>query len=221
MKQFYRKVDMRSREAMIAFLSHHYRYHTMNSWNASTSYAHNVKVYKLGLSSEDTNKLYSLLDCSEFYERLSFYFNRFAYEHNYEWQAGFNGRSGGYIVLYQGYAKPSQYKSYCTACGRRNYKTIEETGNCRCGRCGRDERVNYSKPPLEIGTYPGKNTDMDADFEEWEMYELKRRVKLVQEFDKLCDDILTEVCHILKHYEVDDEVIYHPETVKVMREVVA
>lgn len=124
-------------------------------------------------------------------------------------------------MLYQGYAMPSQYKSFCTACGQRNFKTVEDTGNCRCSRCGHDERVNYLKPPLEVRTYPGKSTDMDADFEEWGMYELKRRVRLVQEFDKLCDDILAEVCHILKHYEVDDEVVYRPETVRVMREVVA
>ena len=221
MKQFYKKVDMRSREAMVAYLSGHFRYNTMNSWNQSTSYAHNVKAYNLGLSSEDIDKLYCLLDCSEFYERLSFFFNRFAKEHNFLWQAGFNGRSGGYIVLYQGYSKPSQYKSYCTACGQRNCKTVEETGNCRCGYCGRDTRVNYSSSPLEIGLYPGKSTDMYENFESRELYELKCRVKLVQDFDRLCDDILAEVCHILKHYEVDDEVIYRPETIKVMREVVA
>ena len=175
----------------------------MNSWNQSTSYAHNVKAYNLGLSSEDIDQLYCLLDCSEFYERLSFYFNRFAREHNFLWQAGFNGRSGGYIVLYQGYSKPSQYKSYCTACGQRNCKTVEETGNYRCGYCGRDTRVDYSSSPLEIGIYPGKSTDMYEDFEGWELYELKLRVKLVQDFDRLYDDILAEVCHILKHYEVD------------------
>ena len=62
---------------------------------------------------------------------------------------------------------------------------------------------------------------MYEDFEDWELYELKCRVKLVQDFDRLCDDILAEVCHILTHYEVDDEVVYRPETVKVMREVVA
>lgn len=66
MKQFYKKVDMRSREAMVAYLSGHFRYNTMNSWNQSTSYAHNVKAYNLGLSSEDIDKLYCLLDCSEF-----------------------------------------------------------------------------------------------------------------------------------------------------------
>ena len=58
MKQFYKKVDMRSREAMVAYLSGHFRYNTMNSWNQSTSYAHNVKAYNLGLSSEDIYKLY-------------------------------------------------------------------------------------------------------------------------------------------------------------------
>lgn len=34
-------------------------------------------------------------------------------EHNFQWQTGTNGRSGGYLVLYQGGTKPSGYKSFC------------------------------------------------------------------------------------------------------------
>ena len=61
-KPFSKSVDKRSRDSMIAFLGKHYRYPTANSWNGSTSYANNVKVYNLGLSSEQENKLYSMLD---------------------------------------------------------------------------------------------------------------------------------------------------------------
>lgn len=121
------KVDLRSRKAMINFLKKHYRYHTQNSWNCSTSYANNVKVYNLGLTGAEEEKLYELLNMSEFYNRISYYFNDFAREFNYQWQAGFNGRSNGYIVLYKGYVKNSEYKSFCTECGQRNYKTVEET----------------------------------------------------------------------------------------------
>ena len=112
MKEYYIKVDLRSRKAMINFLKKHYRYHTSNSWKCSTSYANNVKVYNLGLTSAEEDKLYELLEMSEFYDRISFYFDDFAREFNYQWQAGFNGRRSGYIVLYKGYVKNSDYKSF-------------------------------------------------------------------------------------------------------------
>ena len=47
MKQYYKDIDLRSRKAMTTFLENHFRYPTMNSWNNSTSYANNMKVYKL------------------------------------------------------------------------------------------------------------------------------------------------------------------------------
>lgn len=43
--KFSKKVDLRNREEMVKFLTSHFRYHTMNSWNNATSYAHNVKLY--------------------------------------------------------------------------------------------------------------------------------------------------------------------------------
>lgn len=43
-----------------------------------------------------------------------------------------NGRSGGYLVLYQGELKPSGYKSYCPRCGQKNYQEATASNNtCR------------------------------------------------------------------------------------------
>ena len=219
MKQFSKEVDLRSRRAMTEFLAKHFRYNTMNSWNQSTSYANNIKVYNLGLNKEQEEKLYAMLDTAEFYTYINEMLYDFSAEHNHLWQVGFNGRSSGYLVLYQGYSKPSGYKSYCTECGQRNYKSVEETGNNRCGRCGTDARVNYTTAPREIGCYPGRSTDMGEDFEDWEMYQLKERVKLVREFDKLCDDILKTVIDLIENYEVEEQIVMKPHTVKVLREV--
>lgn len=219
MKQFSKSVDMCSRVSMTDYLSKHFRYPTMNSWNRSTSYANNVKVHKLGLSSEQEDKLYKMLDMSEFYTYINDLLDDFALEHNYLWQVGFNGRSSGYLVLYQGFSKPSEYKSYCTECGQRNYKSVSETGGNRCGRCGAEARVDYTVSPLQIGVYPGKSTDMDENFEEWDLHQLRQRVKLVQEFDKLCDDVLATVVDLLENYEVEETVVMKPHTVKVLREV--
>ena len=38
-----------TRKQMIDFLSDHFRYHTMNSWNNATSYARCVKLNRLSL----------------------------------------------------------------------------------------------------------------------------------------------------------------------------
>jgi len=83
MKTFIKKVDLRSRKAMIRYLSEHFRYHTMNSWNNSTSYAHNMKVYNCGLDSEVVDNLYELMETQQFYDELNRLIEYFDREHNY------------------------------------------------------------------------------------------------------------------------------------------
>ena len=78
--------------------------------------------------------------------------------------------------------------------------------------------MNYQVPPMEYGTYPGRSTDMGEDFEDWDIYSLRERVKLVQDFDRFCDDILSEVKNILDNFEVDEDIVYVPQTVKRLRE---
>jgi len=216
MKTFSKKVDLRSRKEMIDFLTNHFRYDTMNSWNCSTSYAANVKIYNLGFNSADEAKLYELRETNEFYTEINWMLDDFAAEHDHLWQVGFNGRSGGYLVLYEGFKKPSEYKSYCTNCGQRNFKTVEETHGCKCGRCGSDSRINYKTQQYEYGCYPGRSVDMNEDFEDWDIYSLRNRVKLVQEFDQLCDDILEYVKDLIDNSVVEEETYYVPKTKKVL-----
>lgn len=127
-KTFSVSVDKRSRKAMEAYLSGHFRYYTMNSWNRSTSYACNMKLYRLGLEEETLNTLYDMIQVSEFYDKLSILIQDFNMAHDYQWQAGWNGRSGGYLVLYQGEKTPSKYRSFCRKCGQKNFKSVAETG---------------------------------------------------------------------------------------------
>lgn len=77
------------------------RYWTMNSWNESKSLAYNLKVYNV-VDEELQNKVYDLMDTENFYDEINFMIGDFDFSYNYEWQAGFNGRSGGYLVLYKG-----------------------------------------------------------------------------------------------------------------------
>lgn len=206
---FSKRVDKRSREAMTAYLSGHFRYDTMNSWNRSTSYACNMKIYNLGLDCETENKLWDLIQVPEFYDRLNELVEDFGRQHNYLWQAGWNGRSGGYLVLYQGGTKSSEYRSYCTHCGQKNYKSVAETGT-RCGVCNEETRIDYIKPPLQIFSYPGRDVDMDEDFEDWSIYELKQRTELVQEFDRLADDIVAETLYIAREHSAEERIVYVP-----------
>ena len=208
---FSKRVDKRSRAEMTAYLSGHFRYNTMNSWNRSTSYACNMKLYKLGLDQETEDKLWDMIQVPEFYEWLNERIEDFNWQHNYLWQAGWNGRSGGYLVLYQGGTKPSGYRSYCTKCGQKNYTSVAETGNW-CGVCNEEARVDYIKPPMQIFSFPGRDVDMDEDFEDWSLYELQQRTELVQEFDRLADDIVAEALYIAQNHSVEERTVYMPTT---------
>ncbi len=75
------------------YIKNHFTYWTMNSWNGDITVANNVKLYKLGLTTEQTNKAYELLECENFYDE----FNDMLY--NSELEVYFNGKSDGYLVL--------------------------------------------------------------------------------------------------------------------------
>lgn len=218
MKTFSKEVNLKNKSEMIDFLKNHFRYWTMNPWNRSTSYAHNVKLYNLGLTEEQEDKAYEMMETEEFYDDINWLIRDFEEEHDYKWQVGFNGRSGGYLVLYSGGKEDPGYKSRCTECGQLNYKTVEETGDCRCGRCGANARRNLKSPIYRTYSRPGKPIDQDEDFEDWSMSDLKERAKLVQEFDQLCDDILATVINMVDNYHVEEEEILVPQTRKTIKE---
>lgn len=208
-KTFSVSVDKRSRKAMEAYLSGHFRYYTMNSWNRSTSYACNMKLYRLGLEEETMNTLYDMIQVPEFYDKLSTLIQDFNMAHDYQWQAGWNGRSGGYLVLYQGEKTPSKYRSFCRKCGQKNFKSVAET-DIQCGVCGRKARVDFITPPMNISTFPGRGTDQDEEFGEWSKEELRQRTTLVQEFDRLADAIVSEAVYMAHTYKVVEETEYMP-----------
>lgn len=215
MRKFSEPVDLRSRQEMTDFLRNHFRYPTMNSWNQATSYACNLKINRLGLTSEIEMKLYEMLDTQEFLFMRNDIVQQFNEAHHFRWQAGFNGRSGGYLVLYQGDLKPTEYKSYCICCGQRNYRSVEESGNV-CGACGNPSRLDYDRIPMQPITYPGRGVDMDDDYEEWSLSDLRDRVNLVQEFDSLADNLVSQAIHMANAYDIVDEEYYVPRTRRVL-----
>lgn len=78
------------------YLHDHFRYHTLNSWNRLQSIANNVKVYKL----KTKNSTSDILDClDECYDVVNTFLTDWELDHP-GYVLGFNGRSGGYLVIY-------------------------------------------------------------------------------------------------------------------------
>ena len=198
------------------FLKNHFRYNTMNSWNQSTSYAHNLKVYKV-IPQKYQDRVFELLEQGDIYDDINFLITSFDRESDYAYQAGFNGRMGGYLVLYKGGQKDSDYKSYCVACGQKNY-TESTKKDKKCGVCCKNKRVNYDESPKQVFTYSGKSIDMDADdIDEMDGYELKERYALIKRFDLLADDIVKLTIKWAKSYEVKEKTVKVAKTIKVLQ----
>lgn len=214
---YYKPIDKESRKAMISFLREHCRYYTMNSWNRSSSYANNIKLHNIekpGAIDDDT--WWSMLEIAQWQTKLSDLREDFGSRYNWQWQVGINGRSGGYLVLYRGGIKPSGYQSYCSQCGQKNYQLVPEGQTGICGRCNAKARSNFSQTPMQIFTWPGKDVDMDEDFADWPLTELRQRVELIQDLDRLCDTIIEEYIFLCKNYRITEEEIMLPKMIKVL-----
>ena len=179
-RHFRKKINTGRKQELKEFLLSHFRYHTGNSWNNSTSYANCVKVHHLPLTREQLDKAFDLTGLEETYENINDLIREWAIERNWRWQVGFNGRSSGYLVMYQGEKK--------------------EDGRHICW------------------PYRSIDSDPDYDFNGWQLEDFKDRVKLVASFDLLCDKILTAFVDLCDNYEVKEEVIMVPHTVKVLQE---
>ncbi len=170
---FYQKgIDITNAKQMWNFLNDHYQYYTMSSWNGLKSIAHNVKLYKLGLSGDWTVALDFLNNDN--YDSLNSMIEDWEYEHP-GYKVGFNGRSGGYLVL------------HCSA-------------------------NNSSILPDIVEDYDSYE-DFKAGIKDYNYYgecvkdyipTLRRITKLVQDFDKLCDD-LRDYCDALSKLDFKKE----------------
>lgn len=78
------------------------KYYTMNSWNRETAPAYNIKLYNIGLNNEEQNKLLDFMQYENAYDLLNEAILDFNEENSAAgFEAGINGRSGGYLVLYK------------------------------------------------------------------------------------------------------------------------
>ena len=209
--KFYTKVDKRSRMQMINFLLNHFRYSTMNSWNGSHSWANNLKVYKV-IPDELQDKVFEMLECDDIYDEINGLIGEYDHENNYSYQSGFNGRSGGYLVMYEG---GYEYK---TLFDFENSDRDYEDGYGWLNLDEAKERGLYKKQIKKIKSFPGRSVDDydQQDYEDMEMFELVRIVERVQMFDKLCDDIVSAVIYMAENNEVEEKSYQVTKTYKVM-----
>jgi hypothetical protein len=177
------------------------RYNTMNSWNRSTAPAYNLKIHQV-IPRALQDKVFEMRECDNFYDDINYLMEEFAADHNWEWQAGFNGRSGGYLVLYKGGRKLSQSKSICTMCGQKNFTTVEDTGT-KCGRCNQEGRVN--REMHDIFTMAGQSIE-----------DKEVPTEVSKAFTQLANDIVNAVIANAKECTVIEEEYSVPETRKVM-----
>ena len=147
-------IDISSDKQMFNFLKDHFQYYTMNSWNRLKSIAHNVKIYNLKLSGDHWTALTFLQDDDYFVVNMMI--EDWEAEHP-GYKVGFNGRSGGYLVLYS------------------------DSSNCCVLPEGVDECESYEEYKRYCREYYGS-----VKANRWD---LVRTVKLVQDFDRLCDEI--------------------------------
>ena len=151
---FYTKgVDITKDKSMFNFIAGHPTYYTMNSWNRTRSIAHNVKLYNLNLEGDWCRAL-AFLE-SEDYETINMMIHDWEREHS-GYAVGFNGRSGGYLVLYNRAGSASVIPDTL------DYETYEDYKA--------DMRDYYGSVKA--------NRDELVEF-----------VRLVQDFDRLCDDL--------------------------------
>jgi len=210
----------KARKHMIEYLAGHPRYDTMNSWNRSTSYSRCVKLHHITFPDKATESTAWDLVCSQAEwwrdSGMARIIAEFDKRYNHRYQLGTNGRSGGYVVLYQGGTEPSGYKSYCAECGQQNYQRADpEPG--RCGRCGEQERRNYAVEPTKIIVWPGRSLDQDVDFHEWDTETLKDRVDLVWDLDDTVEAMAAKFIEYCKTHTVGEETVLVERTVQVVR----
>ena len=217
MKEFYKKIDTRTRAGMTRFLRDHGRYWTMNSWNRSTSYANCVKIHKLDLTPAQLETAWDMLDMPQVYDLIHRVFEEWATARDWRFQIGFNGRSGGYLVLYQGGLDWKNARTaQCDECGKLTWH--KEDTPCTSDGCDGALRA-LPEPRPQIVTYPGRGMDEGEDFIDWSMADLRDRVRLIQDFDRVCDEAVAVFVGFCDNYRVVEEEILVPKAVKTLQTV--
>ncbi|KLR59473.1 hypothetical protein OX89_01545 [Diaphorobacter sp. J5-51] len=197
---------------MADFLASHNRYNTMNSWNGNSSYANCVKVNRLGINGTSLEKAFEIL-ASDYWDEIRFPIREFEKSWYGGYTIGSNGRSGGYLVLYEAEVYSPGHRSTCTRCGQLNFQQAVE--GSVCGVC-RAPRVNLKSP---LKWVRAKSSSIDhrmskEDYLDMSHAWLKDRAELVRSFDAACDQVRNAFIELINDFMVVEETVMVPQKVK-------
>lgn len=220
MSIFTKKVDLRSRQAMLDFLLGHFRY--------DGGYAHRVKLHSIDLPRELQDAAYKALDHAFYWEELLCSVEEFTRGHSDGYSICNAGRNSGYLVLYEARRVTLDWKSRCRSCGQLNYLAVDPPDmpapsdpasaaimqklglrivpspgpvwRNKCGRCGtvgERGRHNLTKPLTDLRFGKTVNDD-EYELDGMDMDGLRNRVELVQSFDQCVEDMRSDLIYRLK-----------------------
>ena len=167
---FYKKVNKNNNKNMYEFLKGHFEYETLNSWNGLYSIANNVKIYNLELEGDYWRAL-EMLE-REKYLGINGLIADWQEEHQ-NYRVYFNGKSGGYLVLYNKENNDNVLDWYIT--NSNDYEHFKEL---------------LKDDNMTLKEY--HNT-------------LVEQVEIVQDFDKLCDNLRTFCQNLIDNYTYNEE----------------
>lgn len=178
---FYKKVNKNNNKQMFEFLKNHFTYYTMNSWNRLESIANNVKIYNLDINGDkwklleaDRWKLLELLELDNYFT-INTIIEEWEELHN-NYKVGFNGRSNGYLVLGN----------------KENNKHIFD-----------NYQQNFILDADNYEDFKDLLHDYGYTLKDYKS-ELIKMVELVQDFDRLCDNLVSECQYLLDNCKIEE-----------------
>lgn len=169
---FYKKINKNNNREMFDFLKNHYTYYTLNSWNGFKSIANNVKIYNLDING-DCYKLLEILELDNYFT-INAIINEWEESHK-GYKVGFNGRSNGYLVLYDEDNNEHVFDNY---------------------------QQNFIINAYDYEDFKNLLHDYGYNLKQYKS-ELVKMVELVQDFDNLCDELTTQCQYLLDNYDIE------------------
>ena len=180
-------------EQKYQYLKNHFEYDIMNSWNNLKTIANNVKIYNLGLTSEQQNNFFEINEADDnflYYETIEIIKE---FERLTNTQVYFNGRSGGYMIIVPDFeiAKRNEHIF--------DYLNISDI-----------QYFDSYKEFKKEQNYYLQSYNMKASWKN----EIENAYFLIKSFDKLCDILRAELIYILDNFKIEEHEETYTKTIK-------
>lgn len=181
------------------------RYWTMDSWNKITAPAYDLKVPNV-IDNDLQDKVLELMEAEGFYDEINALIRDFNRSTDYSYQAGFNGRSGGYLVLYNG------GRTAKTIFSDKEFESEEYGHRANADGYGWKSREEaeadglLNKTIYKVHTYPGRGID-----------EKEVPGNVLRAFRKLAVDIVKGTEYLARSYVAEKVTRMEPREVTVMK----